>query len=58
MCIDGGVCIVIALGIDTDGRKRLLGLREGATETAAPGPCLKSCSKAVLFQTVDPAGGG
>ena len=28
-------CIVIALGIDTAGRKHVLGLREGATETAA-----------------------
>ena len=39
VCIDGKVfrdhCIVIALGIDTDGRKHVLGLREGATETAA-----------------------
>lgn len=39
VCIDGKVfkehCIVIALGIDTAGRKHVLGLREGATETAA-----------------------
>ena len=39
VCIDGKVfrdhCMVIALGIDTQGRKHLLGLREGATETAA-----------------------
>ena len=39
VCIDGKVfkehCIVIALGIDTEGRKHVLGLREGATETAA-----------------------
>ena len=39
VCIDGKVfrdhCIVIALGIDTQGRKHVLGLREGATETAA-----------------------
>ena len=39
VCIDGRVfkehCIVIALGIDTEGRKHVLGLREGATETAA-----------------------
>ena len=38
VCIDGKVfkehCIVIALGIDTEGRKHVLGLREGATETA------------------------
>ena len=37
--IDGKVfrdhCMVIALGIDTAGRKHVLGLREGATETAA-----------------------
>ena len=39
VCIDGKVfrdhCMVIALGIDTAGRKHVLGLREGATETAA-----------------------
>ena len=39
VCIDGKVfrdhCMVIALGIDTAGRKHMLGLREGATETAA-----------------------
>ncbi len=39
VCIDGKVfkehCILIALGIDTAGRKHVLGLREGATETAA-----------------------
>lgn len=39
VCIDGKVfrdhCIVIALGVDTDGRKHVLGLREGAMETAA-----------------------
>ena len=39
LCIDGKVfrdhCMVIALGIDTQGRKHVLGLREGATETAA-----------------------
>ena len=39
VCIDGKVfrehCMVIALGIDTTGRKHVLGLREGATETAA-----------------------
>ena len=39
VCIDGKVfrdhCMVIALGIDTQGRKHVLGLREGATETAA-----------------------
>ena len=39
VCIDGKVfkehCIVIALGIDTQGRKHILGLREGAVETAA-----------------------
>lgn len=39
VCIDGKVfkehCIVIALGIDTSGRKHVLGWREGATETAA-----------------------
>ena len=39
VCIDGKVfkehCIVIALGIDTAGREHVLGLREGATETAA-----------------------
>ena len=38
VCIDGKVfrdhCMVIALGIDTQGRKHVLGLREGATETA------------------------
>ena len=28
-------CIVIALGVGTDGRKHGLGLREGATETTA-----------------------
>ena len=37
VCIDGKVfrdhCMVIALGIDTAGRKHVLGLREGATET-------------------------
>ena len=37
--IDGRVfqehCRVIALGIDTQGRKHVLGLRDGATETAA-----------------------
>ena len=37
--IDGKVfrdhCIVIALGVDTEGRNHVLGLREGATETAA-----------------------
>ena len=42
VCIDGKVfrdhCMVIALGIDTQGRKHVLGLREGATETAAPSP--------------------
>ena len=39
VCIDGKVfrdhCMVVALGIDTAGRKHVLGLREGATETAA-----------------------
>ena len=39
VCIDDKVfrdhCMVIALGIDTQGRKHVLGLREGATETAA-----------------------
>ena len=39
VCIDGKVfrdhCMVIALGLDTQGRKHVLGLREGATETAA-----------------------
>ena len=39
VCIDGKVfrvhCMVIALGIDTTGRKHVLGLREGATDTAA-----------------------
>ena len=30
-----GVCIVIALGVDAEGRKHVLGLREGAAETAA-----------------------
>ena len=39
VCIDGKVfrdhCMVIALGIDTQGRKHVLGVREGATETAA-----------------------
>ena len=39
VCLDGKVfrdhCMVIALGIDTQGRKHVLGLREGATETAA-----------------------
>lgn len=39
VCIDGKVfrdhCIVVALGIDAQGRKHVLGLREGATETAA-----------------------
>ena len=39
VCIDGKVfrdhSMVIALGIDTQGRKHVLGLREGATETAA-----------------------
>ena len=39
VCIDGKVfrdhCMVVALGIDTQGRKHVLGLREGATETAA-----------------------
>ena len=39
VCIDGKVfrdhCMVIALGIDAEGRKHVLGLREGATETAA-----------------------
>ena len=39
VCIDGKVfqdhCMVVALGIDTRGRKHVLGLREGATETAA-----------------------
>ena len=38
VCIDGKVfrdhCMVVALGIDTQGRKHVLGLREGATETA------------------------
>ena len=38
VCIDGKVfrdhCMVIALGIDTQDRKHVLGLREGATETA------------------------
>ena len=42
VCIDGKVfrdhCMVIALGIDTQGRKHVLGLREGATETAPPPP--------------------
>ena len=28
-------CMVIALGVDAEGRKHVLGLREGATETAA-----------------------
>ena len=39
VCIDGEVfrehCMVVALGIDTQGCKHVLGLREGATETAA-----------------------
>ena len=39
VCIDGKVfrdhCMVLARGIDTQGRKHVLGLREGATETAA-----------------------
>ena len=39
VCIDGKVfrehCIVVALGIDRQGCKHVLGLREGATETAA-----------------------
>ena len=39
VCIDGKVfrdhSMVIALGIDAAGRKHVLGLREGATETAA-----------------------
>ena len=39
VCIDGlflrDHCMVVALGIDTQGRKHVLGLREGATETAA-----------------------
>ena len=39
ICIDGKIfrdhCMVVALGIDTQGRKQVLGLREGATETAA-----------------------
>ena len=39
VCIDGKVfrdhCMVIALGIDAEGRKHVLGLREGATESAA-----------------------
>ena len=39
VCIDGKVfrehCMVVALGIDTQGCKHVLGLREGATETAA-----------------------
>ncbi len=39
ICIDGKVfrdhCLVVALGIDTQGRKHVLGVREGATETAA-----------------------
>ena len=39
VCIDGKVfrehCIVVALGIDTQGCKHVLGLREGATETTA-----------------------
>ena len=38
VCIDGKVfrdhCMVVALGIDPQGRKHVLGLREGATETA------------------------
>ena len=38
VCIDGKVfrdhCMVVALGIDTQGCKHVLGLREGATETA------------------------
>ena len=39
VCIDGKVfrehCMVVALGSDAQGRKHVLGLREGATETAA-----------------------
>ena len=39
VCIDGKVfrdhCMVVALGIDTQRCKHVLGLREGATETAA-----------------------
>ena len=39
VCIDGKVfrdhCMVVALGIDAQGCKHVLGLREGATETAA-----------------------
>ncbi len=39
VCIDGKVfrdhSLVVALGIDTEGGKHVLGLREGATETAA-----------------------
>ena len=39
VCIDGKVfrehCMVVALGIDTQGCKHVLGLREGATETTA-----------------------
>ena len=34
--------MVIASGIDTQGRKHVLGLREGATETAAVTPGLLS----------------
>ncbi len=39
VCIDGKVfrdhCLVVALGVDMAGRKHVLGLREGATETVA-----------------------
>ena len=46
VCIDGKVfrdhCMVVALGIDTQGCKHVLGLREGATETAAVASALLS----------------
>ena len=46
VCIDGKVfrehCMVVALGIDTQGCKHVLGLREGATPRRRPSPA--ACS--------------
>ena len=56
VCIDGKVfrdhCMVVALGIDTQGRKHVLGLREGATETAVvTTACSATWSRAACRRT-------
>ncbi len=53
VCIDGKVfrdhSLVVALGIDTEGRKHVLGLREGATETAAVASAARCTSSATCW---------